>query len=252
MFPFLLKKILGVLLMPLPMATIGVLLSLILFRKKKKKTARAVMSISLLATFLLSLPAISYQIGAPLERAYPQYDGTPVVFVAVHGGYHSSDSAKPITSWLSSISMVRLMEGIRIYQLNPGSKLLLSGYSGQDKISQAETMARVAESFGVPRSDMVLEPKTKDTEEEAIAWSKYVKGAAFAVVTSAIHMPRTMMWYQEYGAMPIPAPTEYKYGGDGEIDWWGLIPSARALRSSESAWYEYLGVVWAHIKKSFS
>lgn len=251
MFLFLVKKVLGKLLMPLPFAAFLLLLAGVASVFGRKKLARGLIAAVLFLVFFLSLPAVGYRIIAPLERQYAQYDNSPVAYVVVHGGYHKSDPYQPITSLLSRVSMARLMEGVRIYQLNPGAKLLLSGYHPRDPISHAEAMAQVAETYGVPRADIVLEPDVKDTEEEVIAWLQYIDGDNFAVVTSAMHMPRTMLWYEIYGAKPVAAPTAFETRGSGKVDWYTMVPHAETFWHVEMAWHEILGIAWAKLRSGY-
>jgi uncharacterized SAM-binding protein YcdF (DUF218 family) len=58
--------------------------------------------------------------------------------------------------------------------------------------------ARVAESLGVPRSEIIVLDKPKDTEEEAAAVKQAIGDAPFLLVTSASHLPRAMIFF----AMP--------------------------------------------------
>ena len=144
---------------------------------------------------------------------------------------------------------MRLAEGVRIHRLNPNSKLLLSGYSGADAISQAEAMAQVAEQvFSVSREDMILKPLAKDTEEEAEAWVEVTAGRPLAVVTSAVHMPRTLFLYHHLGSHPIAAPTQYDTRSYPVEGFFNKLPSGSALRRVERAWHEYVGLLWLKVK----
>jgi uncharacterized SAM-binding protein YcdF (DUF218 family) len=74
-----------------------------------------------------------------------------VKWIVVLGGGHTSDPKLPITSQISGNSLVRLVEGIRIYNGLPRSKLILSGGSPFEKISNAQVLADVAVAIGVKR-----------------------------------------------------------------------------------------------------
>lgn len=62
-------------------------------------------------------------------------------------------------------------------------------------VSTAEAGARVAESLGVPRSDIIVLDRPKDTEEEALAVKRAIGDAPFLLVTSASHLPRAMIFF---------------------------------------------------------
>lgn len=246
---FTLKKIVSLLLMPLPLLCWTLLAAALLYRFRRVRAGRFVLCSALALLLLCSLPATMHWVVQPLEHQYPMYRNQPVEFVIVLGGYHRSDDDTPISSLLSSISMVRLSEGIRIHRLNPGSKLLLSGHNGRDRISQAEAMAQVAEAYGVSRADIVTEPRAKDTDDEAMYWSQVVKDRPHALVTSASHIPRAMSLFQRYGVQPIAAPTEYMTAKRFDPRWQEFVPTTWALVNVERAWHEYVGIVWNSINE---
>lgn len=78
--------------------------------------------------------------------------------------------------------------------------------SKTNTVSTAEVGARVAQSLGVPRSDIITLDKPKDTEEEAAAVKQAIGDAPFLLVTSASHLPRAMIFFQHAGLNPLPAP----------------------------------------------
>jgi uncharacterized SAM-binding protein YcdF (DUF218 family) len=54
-----------------------------------------------------------------------------------------------------------------LYQRLPGRKIILSGGSLYQPISEAETMARVVKELGVAPQDILLESASADTEDQA-------------------------------------------------------------------------------------
>ncbi len=244
---FLLKKVLGMLLMPLPFICLLCFLGVLAMWRGARRVAVALFVIAGSLLLLLSTPVVSHMLVSSLEHRYAQYDGRPVEFVVVLGGFHRSDAYLPLSSLLSPTSLVRLSEGIRIHRANPGSRLLLSGYHGRDEISQAEAMARVAESLGVAREAMVLYPQARDTAEEAAHWQAYTAGRPTALVTSASHLPRAMSLFAEHGPLPVPAPTEFMSGREVRWYWRDWFPAEWALHNSQRAWHEYVGLAWRDI-----
>jgi len=63
--------------------------------------------------------------------------------------------------------------------------------------------------MGVSDSDIVLEPDSKDTKDEAVLIQKIVGNEKLILVTSASHMPRSMALFKKRGMQPIPAPTDH-------------------------------------------
>jgi len=61
-------------------------------------------------------------------------------------------------------------------------------------------------------------------------------------------MPRAMALFKKQGMQPIPAPTNHLVRSSSWF-WIGtLFPSADALLKSQSAFYEYLGLLWAQLR----
>lgn len=253
---FLLKKIITAFCMPLPLAALLLVIGLLLWRSGRVLTGKTLAFFSLLFVYILSIHPTAEWMAGYLERQYPSYqhsDRQDIDYVLVLGSSHMSDDAQPITSFLSSIGLTRLMEGLRIYQLNPGSKLLFSGYSGRDQMSHAQALKHVANYLGVPEGDMILEEGVKDTREEAEHWLSVVQNKSLVVVTSATHMPRSMYLFEQaarnspYQPMIFPGPTEYISHQNSAFSWDGWFPAGRNLYRVERAWHEYLGLFWAKL-----
>jgi len=247
---FLIKKLISALLMPLPLGFVILLLAVFVFFQGYQRLAKGLGIGVIFIWFILSLSPVSQLIAAPLEYEFPKYNNKTVNYVVVLGGYHNSDERFPVSSLLSKTSLMRLSEGMRIYHLNPGAKLLLSGYKGNDVISNAEAMAKVAHAFGIPKDNIIMAEQPKDTAEEAAYWAHYLnnnmlKNQHFALVTSAMHIPRAMYLFQNQGLQPIPAPTAFRTGGHHGLNWHSWFPNAGSLTLIESAWHEYLGRIWA-------
>jgi len=257
---FFVKKVVSAFLMPLPFGGLLLLLAGVLFFRKHKTAAKALLIAVLMIWYVLSIAPTAQWLAGSLEYKYSKYENQGVNFVLVLGGYHRSDERLPLSSLLSQTSLMRLMEGIRIYKLNSGSKLLLSGYRGRDEISNAYAMKLVANSLGVPDKDIILAEQVKDTAEEAEHWVNVVQNRPFALVTSAIHMRRSVYLFEEAfqkqlsvespldEQLLIPAPTAFSGSGKQGFYWKSWFPSANNLSDVKAAWHEYLGLVWAKLQ----
>ena len=98
--------------------------------------------------------------------------------------------------------------------------------------------------LGVPAQDIVLDRKSKNTEEEAVFIFPTVGKAPFVLVTSASHMPRAMGLFRKLGMNPIAAPTDYLAKGHRSWEPDTVFPGYYGLYESERAVYEYLGITW--------
>jgi uncharacterized SAM-binding protein YcdF (DUF218 family) len=169
-------------------------------------------------------------------------------FVVVLGGGHISDPKLPITSQISGESLVRLVEGIRIYKKYSHVKLILSGGRGFGSIPCAEVMAHVAKELGVDENDIILESQSKDTKDEAQLIKPLVENDHFILVTSASHMPRSMALFKKLGMNPIPSPTGHLAIRKEGLSPSSFFPSAGDFLKTEKVFHEYLGIAWAKLR----
>ena len=112
----------------------------------------------------------------------------------------------------------------------------------------AKVMADVASVLGISENDIVLEPDSKDTKDEAVLIQKIVENEKFILVTTASHIPRSMALFKKRGMQPIPAPIDHWVKERQRISPGSFFPSTGELRKAERAIHEYLGLVWAKIR----
>lgn len=240
--------------MPVSLGIESLLLGLVLlWLTKWQRTGKTLSILGVVLLLAFSYSPIPDTLLRPLEYRYSTIreigDLDGVEWVVVLGGGHISDARLPANTQLSRATLTRLVEGIRIHRLLPNSRLLLSGGSFFGKISNAEVMAEAALGLGVDKSHIVLESLSKDTKDEAMLVGKMVVGERFVLVTSAAHMHRSMALFEKLGMKPIPAPTDYlAKKDDGSFTPGMFFPSANHLQKAESAFHEYLGMVWAWMR----
>jgi len=133
-----------------------------------------------------------------------------VHYIAVLSGGMRFNNAVPPTSQLDESSALRVVEGIRLFHLLSGSPALIMTGAGpwQD---MGNRMAAFAASLGVPADKLIPENHAEDTYGNAVEVQPIVKNQPFLLVTSAVHMPRSMLIFQKLGMKPIPAPGDFRY-----------------------------------------
>ncbi len=181
-----------------------------------------------------------------LQRQYPVITeiNLNIHWVVVLGGGQLRHVDAPVNYLLNPISVQRLLEGVRLYRQLPCAKLIVSGGGEVDETeSEAAHLATLAKWFSIPNRDLVLESKTINTADEAVAIKEWVHQAPFYLVTSSIHMPRSMALCRRQGLNPIAAPSDYPYEQDS--DWHkNMVPHPLHLLNTNVAWHELLGWVW--------
>ncbi|MBY3786950.1 envelope biogenesis factor ElyC [Photobacterium carnosum] len=247
---FILKKIISTLIMPLPfLLLVGVIGLCVLWFTRRKKLASILVSISLIGIFLCSFQPLTTFLLRPLEQENSAFVSTtkPISYVMVLGNDQVIDKTFPITSELSQTAIARLVEGIRIFRMYPGAKLILSGYGGiaSHDISHARLMAHLAIALGVNKRDILLFESTKDTKEEAFQAADVVKDKNMILVTSASQMSRALYYFHQAGLQPIAAPTNFRASNNIR----DFVPDSTYLTQMEIVEHERLGQLWQRITR---
>ncbi|HAD81721.1 MAG: hypothetical protein A2509_07165 [Candidatus Edwardsbacteria bacterium RIFOXYD12_FULL_50_11] len=249
---FIFKKIISGIIMPLPVAMLllaaGILL---IWPLKKKRAGWIVAAVSFLSLLLLGYGIIGDMMLSDLENRYPAPVGIEthagVKWVVVLGGGMNSDPRLPVTSQLSNSSAVRTIEGIRIHRLLKGSRLLFSGGPVFNPVPEGQGMAQLALALGVPRGEMMTEILSRDTEEQARLIKGLVGADSVFLVTSAVHLPRSMALFRRSGVACIAAPTDFLYKKELQFNPSRLFPGYGGFRKAEAGWHEYMGTLYGRI-----
>ena len=240
---FYLKKIIGMMLMPIPLTLLAMCLALLLM-KKCPKFAKLLLFCAILLLGLTSWNPVANSLIATVEHDYPVFDvQQPVDAVIVLGSGHKDLSHTPTVMALGNSALFRLEEGLRILKANPNAQLFVSGYSGEMTEPHAEVMRRAAIELGIQPDRIKAFPLAKDTEEEANSMKPYLEGKNAALVTEASHLKRASIFFEQAGIKIIPAPAMYL--GSEKSDW---QIDATAAYKSQRAFYEWLGRGWQWIK----
>ncbi|MEW6350059.1 MAG: ElyC/SanA/YdcF family protein [Thermodesulfobacteriota bacterium] len=184
----------------------------------------------------------SYADPAQLEQAGVKH------IVVLGGPSHEGDSLTVADRVAGSIP--RVLEGIRLWRQIPGAKLVTSGGTYRGSVPIGQAMADLAMEMGVPGDSVRVEHTALDTEDEALLLAPRLKGRPFALVTSAYHMPRSLLQFRRCGLDPIPAPAGFQ-AGRLIVSAGCFLPSAAGLGVTDVALREYTGRCWALLKMRF-
>lgn len=258
------RALLSTLILPLPFFTLFLLGAALAWRYRRKRLAKwfgiaAVVWLALITTAPLPCwlvcrleeqypPRLVYAGGQAVDaKAFSPIDST--LYIAVLGGGHTLDPRLPPAGQLSPNALARLIEGVRLHRLFPGSRLVFSGWSSTGAMSTAEVGARAAASLGVDPTAIEFLPEPWNTRTEGLAFAeRFGTDARLLLVTSAVHMPRAVMHFRNAGLDPVPAPTDFRCKDDEQPNskpWNWLKPSAGNVERMEVAVHEYAGMVWA-------
>jgi len=203
---------------------------------------------ALLLLLLFSYKPFAMFLVTNLEENYCKFEdrNSSIDYIHVLGNGHTTDMMQPLSSKLSNAGTKRVLEGVLIAKAHPEAKLVFTGYKGKTDVSNAQMNAALAMALGVPKSQLIINGKPKDTKEEALFLVSIAKPSQnIVLVTSATHMPRAMRLFEKEGLHPVAAPTAYY---KERIDIYWNTPHPYYFFLTQTAWHEYLGILWEKVK----
>lgn len=252
MFLFL-SKLLPIFIYPLGLSCLLLILTFILIWKKRSRLALIPITLTFLILFLGSSSWVSNAIVESLEFQYITQGDLPTAdAIVVLGG--ATESALPPRPWIEIREEGdRVLYAGKLYRDRKAPRLILSGGRVDwrpSNTSEAEDMAILLETMGVPRSAMLLESRSLNTRENAVYSQEIMKTEKIQkilLVTSALHMPRSMLIFKKLGIDAIPAPTDYTSVLSSQLTLEATIldtlPDADQMRRTSRALKEYIGIL---------
>jgi uncharacterized SAM-binding protein YcdF (DUF218 family) len=238
-----------------------ILLGLIIYllgphQTRREKRAGIILLLLWLIFFAVSTPWLPNIMIARLENQFSRIKqvDTKIQWVVVLGGGVQANLSLPPSETLSNASLRRVFEGVRLYEALPHAKLILSGGSKYGvQYAEAIQFDVLAAALNVPKSNRIREIDSVNTADEARLIKPLVGETPFYLVTSALHMPRSMQLFEQQGLHPIAAPCHYfLIESEAEALWVNYLPDAKNLLRFNVAWHECLGRVWVFFKKSIT
>jgi len=110
-------------------------------------------------------------------------------------GYPANDDGNPTPTQLA-----RVTEAVHEYERGVAPRLIVTGAAVANGYVEAQVMARTAEAEGVPASAVLIEPKARDTIQNACYAARIMKAHGWRsaeVVSSAIHLPRAALIFSQ-------------------------------------------------------
>jgi len=259
---FFLKKFISWFLLPIPLILEFFIIGWLLHRYSRfKKTGTALKIFSLLL-FL----SFGYGIGDgylySLERRYPPFDPTPeeceqlrggVVVVLGQGLPVGSDL--PLRHRENRVFTLRLLEGLRVAKSIPDTHLIVSMAGGATESEKQAFLDDFVALLAFPTNRISMVTTARDTREEvalacAVISDKIsVSGQAWPatiVATSASHIPRSLLLFQQAGVSVIAAPCDYLMRE--KKGWFDTsrvsILNGGKLQNIESTLHEGIGLIY--------
>ncbi|XZO03306.1 MAG: YdcF family protein [Microcoleus sp.] len=256
MFVFL-SKLLPLFIYPLGLSCLLMLAALIMVLQRRKWSALP-MAVAVIILLLGSSGWVSKSLVKSLEwQNLPTTELPQADAIIVLGG--GVKAALPPRPWVElGEAGDRIIYASRLYRQGKAPLLILSGGRVEWKgggAPESADMAEIAQTNGVPASAILQEPDSQNTYQNAvnvrkILDAKNIKGPVL-LVTSAMHMTRSLLIFQRQGIKVIAAPTDFQITQQdmaaSQSNWQAVIlnclPDTYQLHQSTTALKEYIGLM---------
>jgi uncharacterized SAM-binding protein YcdF (DUF218 family) len=206
-----------------------------------------IISINIFFIIITMNPTASYFVNS-LENNYKSLLDSNTIksanYIVILGGGYQVDHFKimPESNQLDESSLARLVEGIRLKNINPKAKLIFSGCQPDlQKNSVAYVYQKTYKSITNDTNINILSELPNNTKLEAEEAFKLVGNNKLILVTSASHMPRAMYLFVKAGCNVIPAPCHYS---SKKLELKFHLPNGKTIDQVESTFHEYIGILW--------
>jgi uncharacterized SAM-binding protein YcdF (DUF218 family) len=236
----------------LALLTPGVLL---IFVPPLARWGRRWLALVALFYWTLSTPAGAGLLARTLRGPYQpltsadQARGARVVVLLGSGSMNLRASGRQLSAVTGGAGL-RVLEAARLFDLLGGPLVIASGgVTEHDPAAAPESIAlqRALVSVGVASDRIVLESESKNTHDEAVVIKRMLaeRGVTdFVLVTSPMHMTRSLRTFAREGMHPIPSPSQLV--PDQTVPDPPLLPNGMWLDIGDLAIYEWLarGYYW--------
>jgi uncharacterized SAM-binding protein YcdF (DUF218 family) len=214
---FWVSKLTWSILSPDSVILILLLLSLALLLKGSYRPAKGLLFFSATVLTVIALFPVGKWLSSPLERRFPVNPNLPdrVDGIILLGGAEDI----PLSSGWDQVEVgeaaERYLEFITLARRYQGAKLVFSGGSGHllfQEYMGADVARRLFREQGLDLSRFSFEKNSRNTYENAVLSKAKIKplaGEEWILITSALHMPRSVGIFCRAGWPVIPYPVDH-------------------------------------------
>jgi len=247
---FILSKTLGILTVPSHVITLVAVGGLGLLWTRFSRGGRRLLWVSLGLVLMLGFLPAGKALILVIEQRFPPWvaSGPPPDGIIVLGGAINPERSAARGMVSINDAAERVTEIAVLARRFPQARVVFSGGSANLVFSgppESAFMLDVLENFGVPRTRVILEERSRNTVENARFTRALVDpkpGERWLLVTSAIHMPRAIGAFRQAG-FPVEAyPVDWRTEGWSDV-WKGPFWPLEGLDKTDFAVKEFAGLL---------
>ncbi len=222
--------------------------------ERSRKVGRiGILVLALALSSLLVVPLGQWAL-LPLENRYATHEPKEVDGILVLTGNENAFLSEARGVPIVAESGSRHLALARLAKRYPKAKIVVVGDPTprhvSSKVSVQTVVQEVLDGAGVPRARVLYETKSRTTRENALMAKEIAKpreGEKWLLLTSAFHMPRSVLCFEKAGWEVIPYPTDYFTPPRPQKPCLCGMSAEHQLRLLTRAAHEYVGllVYWA-------
>ncbi len=242
-----LHKLLVTLTYPLALSAVLLALAVVALLLRQGKPAATLGAMALAWSLFWSVPACSDWLRQSLESRHPVVAEAMLpradAIVVLGGGSYEWTGRPDIGP--DDLVNSRLAAGARAWLAGRAPLIILSGGRGRPGHTEADLMADAIGKLGIPASALLLEPRSRNTRDNAVFTARLARQHGVhrvLLVTSSLHMPRASLLFRDEGVRVIPVSVPEPVSSRlGWVQRW--LPTRSALWRSGRALKEYAGLL---------
>jgi uncharacterized SAM-binding protein YcdF (DUF218 family) len=247
---FILSKTLGILTVPSNVIALLAAGGLVLLATRFKRAGRRLFVVSIAFVVVLGCLPVGRALMLVIEQRFPPWaaPGNSPDGIIVLGG--AIDPERSVDRGMVSLNAgaERVTEIAVLARRFPNARIVFSGGSANlvfAGLPESAFMLDLLESFGIPRTRVQLEERSRNTAENARFTKALIDpkpGERWLLVTSALHMPRAVGTFRKV-EFPVEAyPVDWQTGGWIDVAKGPFWPVGGLLRT-DLAMREWVGLV---------
>jgi uncharacterized SAM-binding protein YcdF (DUF218 family) len=245
-----LSKILGFFTVPSNAVAVLCGVGLVMLATRFRRAGLRILTLGVVSLLVLSYSPLGNVLLLPLSERFPAWNanGRTPDGIIVLGGAIDADTTLARGSVEMDSSSERVVAMLELARTYPSARIVYTGGSGNLFVgseSEAPVAGALLERFGVARERIVLEGDSRTTSENAIFTRRMVQpkpGELWLLVTSAVHMPRSIGSFRKAGFDVEAYPVDYRTRGwiDATVPFNSAVAG---LSRSDAAIHEWMGLI---------
>jgi uncharacterized SAM-binding protein YcdF (DUF218 family) len=217
-------------------------------RANRARWGRRLLTVMTIVYWLLSCPAGAAILARTLADGYgplasPEEAPKVQAVVMLGAGSRTVSAAGGRWTMVTHPSALRVLETVRVYRLLGDPLVIVSGgYTDTDvpTTPESEAMRAAVIALGVPPARVIVETKSANTHDAAVVVKQMFADrgiSRFVLVTSPVHMPRSLESFAAQGLHPVPSASPLY--GDRARARFPLLPDDGAFEIGNAVIYEW-------------